>query len=591
MSSDHNLKQWLGCDVATDVANRNGKYWEYAGTAVRTPTNYATSGSNPQRKRDVWSGSVGATWSRSSRDIVGVLPFGPQGWASIALPMVYIPNGTFQLQIQKPDRTAIVTLDVTGGNLQKGGVTQAPWAVGDRLTLQVIFGSTGSLKGVLYNLTQLNISQNTWSFDLGTWTPGAVGFIKVSGVLGASSQEIDGAAVCKWYTVPGVDSLSHTTVSGLTPAMAMVEHVAGALAPPTDASLVPDAAYQNRVYVPAGQARRVHLTVMGRSGQTQASFKSFVTDFLFVHGRGVEIDLMDFASINEFSGISDLASQTAVLDAMETRLGQLCDQARDADCRVRISTGPTRPVGATWTALQSGAGPLWDVRLRRLAAQKQSPKNHIIFSDPAAAIPDHSVLFTAGDDTHPNAAGDLEIAKQMILTQVIPAPAETVGRSITQATVSALLFIAGETTGRSLGECTVAIAGGGSASVTPTVRVTARRGPIVTGYDLDVEINLVEPDGETAPSIITDTVVQVAYLAIDRLSVLFGPYACSASYPGADWSIGKIRFRIPGADTAALTATRCLVEVRRLLPVVIGQPAAEEVPYLAGPFDIVRGRL
>jgi hypothetical protein len=459
MANPATLTRWFGCDVATDSTNRNGKCWTFSGTATRTATTYASGGKHPHRKRDVFSGSVGATWSRSLIDCVGTLPFSSFGWASIFLPATYFPDGTGQLVIEDNNRNPILTLDITGGNLKQGSTILAPWTTTQRYALAVHFGQTGSLCGSLYDLTGLQNAQRAWSFSLGSWSPSSIAAINVAGVLGASNQECDGAGVARWLTIAGVDSLSHVAAASVSPNLATVENIAEALAPPYDAALIPDGAYPNRKWMVAGRERRTIMIVSGRAGATLAAFKQHVWDHLDL-ARGLEIDLMDGPSVNEFVGIFDVTTQSSVLAGLKSNTEAILDEANARDSRVRLSTIVTRPNGGSptnWSTLQTDSMTLHAAQNRASSRAKQSTRGHILFSDPAAAIANHASLFVAGtDDVHPTASGVGEIAKQMILTDTTPPPAaagQTSGRSNGQCAVTTPAVVIGETVGRSNGQC------------------------------------------------------------------------------------------------------------------------------------------
>jgi hypothetical protein len=412
------IKQAHLCDSASDVANSNGKFWTYIGTSTRTLTTYASSGSIPGRKRWVYSGAAATTWNQTLIDSVGTLPYNAKGWAGIVFPMLYVPSGSAQIVIRNASADAVLTLDIASSLLTKSGVTQAPWTAADRYSLMIHMSSSGAMTGTLSNLTQLNTAVNAWSFDLGAWTPSDIGTITVSGVLGASSSEADGVWIYKDIPCPGVDSLSHVMASTVTPNMAMVNHIASALASPIDAVLVPNPAYPNRIW---GMAHRPIACVLGRSGQTRAIFQTNVMDQM-TYSRGIEYINCDGGSVNDMVSISDEGSQASALSSLQTNLETMCEQTRARDCTVWMTTMVRRPTGGTWSALQIATMDLYSSIIRTVAASKQSSSLHIRLSDPATAIADHPSLFSVpADYTHPTATGDAEIAKQNVVTYSTPA--------------------------------------------------------------------------------------------------------------------------------------------------------------------------
>jgi hypothetical protein len=411
------LTQWHGTDVGTD-SQSNGKFWTYSVSgATRTPTVYASSGSNPNRKRNVYSGAAASTWSQTTIDNVGTLPFNDFGWATLCFPMIYVPNGTAQIVIRNAAGSAVVTLDYASSALSQAGVTKAPLDMADRYALMVHLSSGGTIKGSLYDLTELNTAQNAWSFDLGTWTPAQIGTITISGVLGANNQEVDGMAVAKYATIAGVDSLSHVMASTVTPSMAMVENVAASLAPLDDSIGVPDGPYPNRTW---GQERRAVLVVVGRAGATRAAFQTNVMNFL-TEARGLEVVNVDGGSVNDIASVTSTATQQTVLASLTANVTTMANQCAVMGSLCWLTTMINRPVNITWTTLQVETMAAYTVVLRGLKASLQGVGLHIRFSDPASLISDHSTLFSGADETHFTATGNGTYAKQMILGLETPA--------------------------------------------------------------------------------------------------------------------------------------------------------------------------
>lgn len=406
-----------GVDVADDVSNSNGKCWTYAGTATRAVTSYAVGGVSPNRKRWIYTGA-GVTWAQTLIDQIGALPFNARGWATLALPVVQIRDGTGQLVVRNSGGTAILTLDVISAQLRLGATVLAPWVMADRYCLLVHFSSTGSIKGSLFNLTKNNSAVNAWSFDLGTWTAGAVGTVTVSGANATLAHECEGLWVMRWVPLAGVDSLSQSDANGLAPALATVNNIAAALSPTTDSNLIPDAAYTNRVW---GLTFSPIVAVIGRAGATRRVLQQNVLDQL-THARGLDLINFDGGSVNEITSVSSAATQTSVLATLRADVESMCDQALARDCRVWLTTMPRRPYGGVWSPLQIETTDLFSIIIRSIASAKQSTNLHIRLSDTAARIADHSSLFSMpADSTHMNLAGSAEVAKQMVLGLTIPA--------------------------------------------------------------------------------------------------------------------------------------------------------------------------
>lgn len=446
-------------DMASDVSNSNGKCWTYTGTATRALVVYSAAGSTPARKRWSYTGS-GVTWNQTTIDALGAVPYNERGWATLVFPMLYVPDGSGQIVLRNSGGSAILTLDVTSGQLQKGGVNQAAWDQADRYCLMIHIGSAGSLTGSLYDLTENNTAQNAWSFDLGSWTPAALGTVTVSGTTGTLAAECDGAWLYRWAPVAGVDSLSNVAASTVTPSMSMVNHVSSALAAPADSALVPNAAYPNRVW---GMPARPIACVAGRSGQTRALFQTNVLDQLGF-ARGLEVVNCDGGSVNDLTTVSDVSTQTSKLESLQTLFGTMCDQGFARDWRVWLTTMLRRPTGGTWTTIQIETMDLLSAQIRATAAAKQSANLHLRLSDPANLIADHPAQYTVpADYTHPTATGSGEIAKQMV-----------VGLSTPDAPVVGASSVAlGSVTGSATGTASSATVTGASSATLDAVTGTA----------------------------------------------------------------------------------------------------------------------
>jgi hypothetical protein len=87
---------------------------------------------------------------------------------------------------------------------------------------------------------------------------------------------------------------------------------------------------------------------------------------------------------------------------------------------------------------------------------------------------------------------------------------------------------------------------------------------IITGDDTTLTLTLQNADGSAA-SLAGATSVQVALVKLDRTATLAGPYTAVSTHPDADWPNGLVAVDVPGTDTAALTVTRCEIEVQAVL--------------------------
>lgn len=416
--SSSNLTQAHGCDVASDTANQNGKCWTYTGTATRTITSYTAGGISPGRRRWIYTGSA-ATWNQTTIDSIGTLPFNSRGWATIALPLLLVRDGSAQVVIRNNAAAAILTLDITGSQIKQGATVLAAWDHADRYALKIHLSSTGSIKGSLYNLTENNSAVNAWSFDLGTWTVGALGTATVSGTNVTLAHECDGLWVMRWSAIIGVDSLTQGDAAALSPAMAAVNGVAFALAPTSDIALVPDSAWTNRIH---GMDFHPIVVVTGRAGATRGAMQANVLDQL-THARGIEVINVDGGSVNDIAGITSVGTQTSVLASLKTSIETMLDQGTAREWRIWVTTMIRRPLGGSrpWDALKNASIDLLNTQIRASASAKQSSWQHIKFSDVSTRIADHDALFNIPvDDIHPTVSGYGTIAMNMSLGYSTP---------------------------------------------------------------------------------------------------------------------------------------------------------------------------
>lgn len=412
------LGPWYGIDCALDDSNANGKHWSYSVSgATRAATKYAAGGNDTSRRRDVWSGAAASTWQKTLIDQIGAPIYSSRGWCSLTFLMVYIPDGSAQIAIKNASGTNIAVLDIASGALKQGAVTLAPWAQADRYSLTVTFGADGTVCGWIHNLTQLNSAQNAWSFAMAGWTPANFGAVVCSGVLGASSQEIDGFAMSPLVTIACVDSLSHVASATVTPLMAIAEHHAKALALPTDGMLLPDGAQPNRSI---GMERKAILVSTGRGGQTRASWQTNVWEWLD-QARGLEIYNADGGSINELTAVNSEATRASVVGAVLANIERMCDQAKARDSIVWLTTMLRRPVGVTWTEIQMAARDDINRGILSIARRKQSLRRHIRLSDVAGRIANNEALIDV-DNIHTTTTADVTVARETILGLTTPSP-------------------------------------------------------------------------------------------------------------------------------------------------------------------------
>lgn len=414
------IAQAHNVDCSLDQASTSGKSWAYTGGATRTLVAYATTGVNPARKRWLYAGTA-QSWNQTLIDAIGAPAYGETGVMSLILPMIYVPDGTAQIVIRNAAASAILTLDITGGNLMQGATTLAPWTVGHRYALGIHLSDTGQAKFSLSSLTGDNTARNAWSGDLGGWTPGNLGTATISGVTGSATAECDGLRVYRLPPYNLADSLCHAYSATVSPQMSTSNNIAEAYATSNDIVILPNAAYPNRVW---GLPQQPTAITIGRSGQTRNAVQVHCLNHL-TEALGILYVNYDGGSVNDFnaSAMTNEAQQTAILDGMQTNLETHFDQARDQKSIVLATTMLTREAGSfAWTALQIAAFGLFTARIRASITARQSARQHIWLADVALAIADHLALFTpATDSIHPNTAGNGTVAKAMSQNLTVPA--------------------------------------------------------------------------------------------------------------------------------------------------------------------------
>jgi hypothetical protein len=407
------------CHPVGIINQTAGGFWNTAGTATATSTEYATSGLNPARKRVVYTGAASATWSQTLIDQVGTLPFNSGGWATLVLPGLLFrgTSATGQIVVKTTGGAALLTLDVTGGQLKLAAANKIAWTQADRYVVAIHFSSSGSVKVTINDATANNSATNGGSADLGAWTPQAIGVVTISGVLGsdALSQDADGVYVCKEFDAVGVDSLSQDVANALTPSLSIPNHVGATYGQFPESFAIPDAPWRNR---PSGQVRRFALFVIGRSGQSRTDLQNNVLAN-WTHTRGVCVVNIDGGSINDINAIDNsTAARDTIVATLAGQIVSMCTLILASTAnRVWLTTMIPRVQGSTYTATELQGINLYNIQLRALA-RSQQVGGRLRFSDVALAqVGAEAAMFTGGDDTHFNATGDDTYATKMALLE------------------------------------------------------------------------------------------------------------------------------------------------------------------------------
>jgi hypothetical protein len=398
--------------IAAWTNRPNGGLWDSSGTAAVTPTSYATSGANPFRKRFVVSGSATQTALITTRQKLGAPAYNSSGICTVLFPMVYVPNGSASLEVLTTGGASLIRLDIDSSTIKQGATTLSAWTATSRYAVMIHLSSSGTATYSICDVTIATDAGTKWaSGDLLAWTPQNLGLVNLSSVLGATSQEIDGVALCRWVDVAGVDSLSQTATTGLTPNYSTRNHVVANLSHGVDTMTMPGGNYVGR---PFGVEHWCFLVIAGSSGKNRASFRSSVTAPM-TKARGVAVLTVDGGSINDVAPATTQPLADSALAAFQSLLRQQCDDLVPNGNRTWLASMSRRE-----TTLYGGLGSIQNVLIdsissavNAIALEKQA-QSRITLSNWGPLVPDHRTLFTFGtDETHFNAAGSTTVAEKM----------------------------------------------------------------------------------------------------------------------------------------------------------------------------------
>jgi len=403
----HMIGRWL---------NDKGTFWTSGGTMTATPTTYASGGTNPARFRVVFSGTASQTGSLQTIDEIGTLPYNDHGWCTVMFPQTYMPGGgTCSWSIRNAaDDGDLIKLDFDGTNLMQGATTLAPITAADRFLLMIHLNSDGRAAFSLHDLTADITSRNWWSGALDTWTPGAVGPIKQTCVRGSASVEMDGCVIGPWIDVVGVDSFSHANVTALTPVMAGATHLASRFSQ-GDQFSIPGCSFPQKQN---GMKAHAFHCIAGRSGRSFSNFYTNVVAYMD-STYGIRLVVVDGGSINDIGSITNAATRISVVSTCACQHSSTIKLMLQNKNQIWYSSMIRREQG-TYSATQLDGINQLNAKLKEMCREMQS-QGLVRFSDPAASVADHATLFTAGDDVHFNAAGDMTVANYMVTTRrVVP---------------------------------------------------------------------------------------------------------------------------------------------------------------------------
>ena len=393
-----------------------------AGT-TSTRTSYATGGVNPRRKRQILGGSGTATFDSIS---VGELPFNESGWCTIAFPMLYLAGAgassiAVNLRNAAGDAT-IVSLSMDGTNLVENAINRCQFGRASRYAVLLHLSISGESALTLLDQTNSGTSQYAWSAKLSGWTPQDIGSIQVVAIVASGdAPEVDGCFIGPYCDVIGIDSLSHAPVA-TTPVLANVNNLAG----------ISPTKYYDIHNVPGSMGYDLddfsQVTIpVGRSGRNAQDQWDNVAQYL-QHTRAVRYIAVDGGSINDIPSI-DNTNRAVKFATWKGNVFATVMQYLSRGNRVWIMTMIRREQG-TYTATQLREIDAMNGYMRCLAqsAQRYVGGTPLLqFSDPAYGIDNHASLFTSGDDTHFNAAGNITVYDKMISTRTTATQAVGVG--------------------------------------------------------------------------------------------------------------------------------------------------------------------
>jgi hypothetical protein len=266
-----------------------GCAWTFtSASATTTRANYSTSGTaNPARTRQVLGGSGPATFESIP---IGALPYNNHGWCTIAFPHLALlgSGSTMEIAVRNAANDAdLLTLTCDGTNILQGATVLAPFNRTSRYAVLLHLSSDGKASITITNLS-ISGQQYLWSARLANWSPANIGPLQIRvNVASGDAPEIDGAYICRYCDLLGVDSLSHANVIISSPNLAGFNHVA--LRFPTrlqDIRQVPGSInYDNSDFSQQG-------VVIGRSGQSLKFWWVNVGQYM-THTRAVRVIFLD----------------------------------------------------------------------------------------------------------------------------------------------------------------------------------------------------------------------------------------------------------------------------------------------------------
>jgi len=385
------LTRFLFHHLRATTAPDHGRHWYYASTGDASLTITAYSAADvPGENRVVATYGGGAgTASVISTEDVGALPYRARdGWASIVLKDYrHATNADFELELLPVGGVGEVlcTLSSVAGvnNLILNGVDTGIDLIATRYTFAVHLHQDGGCRVTVINNSSDGSSRFAWSAVGGDWTPASVGEIRINSAVtsGAATIDIGTVAVCRTWGTIGVDSLTHAATTGPTPNYPSPNHLTyGTMATPVHG--IPGGTWPHKTAMLAkGWGRNQFVTILGRTGQTQANIYTNAIQYL-TETRGMTFCLADGGSVNDVSGFVSIADADAAASyaaSMKTVTGNILTTLIPKN-EVQLCTMSKRTLLTGWNPNKALFVDTRNADLLALAIQYQQG-GRILFSD------------------------------------------------------------------------------------------------------------------------------------------------------------------------------------------------------------------
>lgn len=422
-ATDHLAKPLPVCGLDSDY----GGLWDSgAGAGSVAETAYTAGTAEPRKMYHAFSGVKAIATQRD----LGEPPYNSLGWGTLYFPMLLVPaDGALTIAVRNvADDADILSLTIDDEELQQGGSKIADVSGTARYSLLVHLSSSGAATFTLVNMTtnSFQSASHVQGGNLAAWTPQTLGKLTMSASAGATAIHAEGVDLCRWVMAWLMDSLVASNYVSPDPVLNSPNHIAFYFGTyeRTPLRWVGGTWHAERFGYPVHHSIPL---IMGRSGNRRAWFTDNVLPNL-AYTRGCIFVNVDGGSINDVTtSLADTAAAIAKADELDADVRAMCDALLPTN-QVWLTTMIKRVQG-TYGEFSLDAIDRFNAKLRVTARAKQQG-GRLLFSDVAAAIADHSTLFTAGDDIHFNEAGDATYASTMIDTAFVndvppPAPRAT----------------------------------------------------------------------------------------------------------------------------------------------------------------------